>query len=125
MSGSKIMVVNNDTTFLRLMHDLLDEEGYDAKLILASDKAYDAIRKEKPDLVILDIVMDKPESGWMVLDLLRLDPVTVNIPVIVSSTDGNFLKSKEVTLRAKHCDTLEKPFLLDELWRKVKAALGP
>ncbi len=105
------------------MHDLLTEEGYQTKLILASDKAYEAIRKEKPDLVVLDIVMEERSSGWTVLDLLRLDPETANIPVIVSSTDGNFLKSKEEALLAKHCDILEKPFLLEELLRKVQVAL--
>jgi DNA-binding response OmpR family regulator len=124
MSKPKIAVVNNDTTFLHLMHDLLGEEGYQTKVILASDKAYEIVRKEKPDLVILDIVLDDKAAGWTVLDLLRLDPETANIPVIISSTDGNFLKSKQVVLRSKHCETLEKPFLLEELLNKVKVALA-
>ncbi len=83
MDQPLIAVVNNDTVFLSLMNDLLSEEGYRTELITSGDKAYKEIRKLMPELVILDIVMDDPESGAdilnrrakVILQLLRCDQV--------------------------------------------------
>ncbi|HEX5506824.1 MAG TPA: response regulator, partial [Thermomicrobiales bacterium] len=78
----------------------------------------------RPDLVLLDIRMGHPEAGWQTLELLRLDPETTRIPVIVCSADTPFLRAKEGALRALRCDILEKPFDLDTLLAKVAAVLG-
>ncbi len=124
MIASRIVVANNDTAFLHLMDDLLTEEGYEVTLTTANDQAYDLIRKTPPHLVIIDLAMEEPDNGWTMLNLLRLDPETKNIPIIVSSVDTRLLKVKEPILRAKRCDIIEKPFALEELLIKVKTALG-
>lgn len=124
MTASRIIVANNDTAFLHLMDDLLTEEGYEVTVTSANDQAYDLIRKDSPQLVIVDIAMDEPDNGWTVLNLMRLDPETTNIPIIVSSVNGKMLKEKEPILRAKRCDIIEKPFALEELLKKVQTALG-
>ncbi len=118
----RITVVNNDTAFLNLMSDLLGDEGYRITVLTVSDQAYDMIRKDKPDLVILDIGTEQEDTAWTVLNLLRLDPETANIPVIVASVDGKLLKLKEEQLKSKKCEILEKPFELEELLIRVRAA---
>ncbi len=120
MDKPLIAIVNDDTIFLSLMNDLLSEEGYRTVLINTSDKAYKEIRKLKPALVILDIVMDKPESGWTVLELLQLDPETTNIPVILASADARFIREKRDWLEQHGIDSIEKPFNLDDLLAKVE-----
>lgn len=125
MNRPLIGVVNDDTTFLQLMHDLLVDEGYAVFIEKEHGDAPSAIRKRRPDLVILDIRMEHPESGMRILEIIRLDPTTVNLPVIVCSADHRFLRDKEELLRAKHCDILEKPFDLIDLLEKVKLAIGP
>jgi DNA-binding response OmpR family regulator len=57
--------------------------------------------------------------------MMRLDPETVNIPVIVTSADSRTLREKEHNLRAHNCQVLEKPFDLDELLSMVRLALSP
>jgi twitching motility two-component system response regulator PilH len=84
-----IAVVNDDTAFLNLMYELLTDEGYSCFLHIVGSTAYEKIRDEMPDLVILDVRMDEPESGWHVFDLLKLDPETHDIPVIVCSADAH------------------------------------
>ncbi len=123
MDKPLIAIVNDDTIFLSLMEDLLSEEGYRTELINSSDKAYKEIRKLKPALVILDIVMDKPESGWTILELLQLDPETTNIPVILASADARFIREKSDWLEQHGIDSLEKPFNLDDLLVKVEEHL--
>lgn len=125
MAAPLIAVVNDDTAFLQLMHDLLTEEGYRARIVKERQDAHGVIRNEHPDLVILDIRMDHPESGWTVLELIRLDPETAQIPVIVCSADHRFLQAKAEMLQQHHCGVLEKPFDLTELLSQVAAALAP
>ncbi len=123
MTQPLIAVVNDDTTFLELMNDLLAEHGYRTVLIKEGDKAYKTIRKEKPALVILDIRLEHPEAGWMVLELVRLDPETTNIPVIVTSADALALKAKAELLQEQGIDSLEKPFRLENLMTKIEKHL--
>ncbi len=125
MAKSLIAVVNDDTLFLELMHDLLTEEGYRTAIWKEGDKAYEMIKEHRPALVILDIRMERPDTGWMVLELMRLDPVTAHIPVIICSADTPRIREKEAYLREKGCDVLEKPFLLEDLIGKVRAFIGP
>jgi CheY-like chemotaxis protein len=118
-----IAVVNDDTDFLALMYELLTGEGYRCVICKESDEVYARVKEERPDLVILDIRMGAPEAGWTILELLRLDPTTAHLPVIVCSADTIFLRAKEEALRALHCDILEKPFDLDALLLKIVLAL--
>ena len=125
MSSKLIAVINDDTAFLRLMDRLLRQEGYRTIAWFEGDSAYEMVHREQPDLVILDLRLDNPETGWMVAELLRLDPTTTHIPIIVCSADAVFLREKEQILREKGCDILEKPFDLQDLLEKVMTAIGP
>ena len=124
MAGPLVAVVNDDTDFLELMQTLLAEEGYETIIWKAGKTAHDMIRQRNPDLVILDILIGNEASGWHVLDLLRLDPRTTHIPDIVCSADARSLRERAERLRQHRCETLEKPFDLDELLAKVRAAVG-
>jgi DNA-binding response OmpR family regulator len=117
-----IAVVDNDLPFLNLMQELLTEEGFRVILHHEGDTAYALIRKEQPDLVILDIRLEHPEAGWKVLELIRLDPETTHIPVIVCSADSS-LREKAAMLQDQRCEMLEKPFDLDRLLGTIKAAM--
>jgi CheY-like chemotaxis protein len=123
--GSLIAVVNDETTFIDMVCDLLEEEGYQTVCYFSEQGGYEGICESKPDLVILDLRMEHPESGWNVLELMKLDPATAAIPVILSSADGHFLRNNAQRLTDKGCDILEKPFHLDELLGKVERAIGP
>jgi DNA-binding response OmpR family regulator len=125
MKRPMIAVVNQDTIFLGLMEELLSEEGYNAYIEKEGDKAYMSIKKYKPDLVILDIRINDPEAGFKVIDLVRLDPDTMHIPIIVCSTATQLIRENAARLQEKNCDILMKPFHLDELLMRVQGVLGP
>jgi DNA-binding response OmpR family regulator len=125
MKRPMIAVVNQDTIFLSLMEELLSEEGYHTYIEKEGDKAYSNIKKDKPDLIVLDIRINDPEAGFKVIDLIRLDPDTMHIPIIVCSTATQLIRENETRLCEKNCDILMKPFHLDELLMKVQAVLGP
>ena len=124
MGAPVIAVVNNYTVFLDVMAELLAAEGYAPLVCKEGDQAYALVKERRPALVVLDIRLDQPEAGWTILELLRLDPATAKIPVLVCSADALFLRAKAAALRELDCDVLEKPFDLDTLLAKVAAGLG-
>lgn len=124
MAAPRIAIVNDDTAFLRMMSLLLTEEGYETLLVQGPDDAHQRLRDEQPDMVILDIRMGEPEAGWQLLELLRLDPETTRIPVLVCSAAVQELRAKADILRDLRCDILPKPFDLDQLLAKVRNMLG-
>jgi DNA-binding NtrC family response regulator len=123
MPGSTIAVVNNDTDFLNLMEELLHLEGYNTIICREGDRAYELMKEVQPDLIVLDIRLEHAETGWTILECLRLDPQTTMIPVIVCSADSGFLREKSLSLQQLRCDILEKPFDLDMLLDKVARSL--
>jgi DNA-binding response OmpR family regulator len=123
MGEPVIAVVDNDTEYLDLMHDLLSMEGYRTLICKEGGKVHALVKEAQPDLIVLDIRLDHPEEGWTILEILRLDPETTNIPVIVCSADARFLRDKAATLHELRCDILEKPFDLEMLLAKVASGL--
>jgi CheY-like chemotaxis protein len=124
MHRPRIAVVNDDTAFLQLMQQVLADEGYETLIHIVGATAHDFVRIELPDLVILDVRMDDPQSGWQVLELMRLDRETIDIPVIVCSADSIQLAAKADHLRKHSAIPLEKPFDLYELLDLVRSVVG-
>src|SRR5687767_666796 len=106
------------------MQELLEAEHFDATTWVDGTTAYPKIVELQPSLVLLDIHMQEPEQGMTLLNLLRLDPQTSAIPVIICSADTRLLTEKAEQLAAHGCLVLEKPFDLDELLAMVHSALA-
>lgn len=86
---SRILVVDDDDNALFLTSSFLEKEGFIVRKARDGSKAFEMIREEKPDLVILDLLMPHV-SGFEVMELMRKDPDLQDIPVIV-------LTAKELT----------------------------
>lgn len=120
----RIVVINDDTDFLTLMSELLSELGeYDVEVCREGNRAYQFVRDQLPDAVILDIRIDGQEAGWTILECLTLDPKTKPIPTIVCSAAVRELQSHQEMFDLYGIDVLTKPFDLDTLLEKVAAAL--
>jgi CheY-like chemotaxis protein len=120
-----VAIVNDDKAIIAMLVDLLADEGYAAFSCFSGAEAHEAIQRKKPDLVILDMQMEQLDSGLIVLELIRLDPTTEQIPVIMCSADGQFLREKKDQLQAHRCDVLEKPYTLSELLTLMAKWLDP
>jgi len=118
-----IIVANDDTTYLELMQELLTEEGYVALVAPVDGNAYPVIRDKQPDLLILDIRLSNPDSGLLVLDLVRLDPTTTHIPILLCSTNFDIFPDRAEHLKAAGIETIAKPFSLEEMLGKVRGLL--
>ncbi len=83
----KILIADDRSEVVELVKVTLEGEGYQS--IDASDgrEALEKIKREKPDLVLLDIVMPKMD-GFEVLSQLKKDPVLKEIPIIMLTAKG-------------------------------------
>jgi DNA-binding response OmpR family regulator len=118
----KILIADDKPEVVELVRATLERGDY--QIIDASDgkEALEKIKKEKPDLVLLDIVMPKMD-GFEVLSQLKKDIKLKEIPVIMLTARGQKLdKDKGVRLGAE--DYIVKPFSPSHLLHKIKEVLN-
>jgi two-component system, OmpR family, response regulator VicR len=119
---SKILIVDDDPEIVRLISELLKDEGYDIEAVTQSLRVYDRAKESKPDLILLDIMMPYLD-GWDELKLFNLDEELRNIPVIIITADRNAFKGVDNASQYGVVDHLFKPFELNELLSKIQQAL--
>lgn len=120
---TRIAVVDDDTVFLDMMAAVLAERGWQVQVYRESGGAFQALKEDRPDLIILDIRMETPESGWSILELLTLDRKMSAIPVVVCSAALLDLEAHEAWLKDHGIAVLPKPFDIQDLYRRVEEAL--
>jgi two-component system OmpR family response regulator len=119
MAGNdKILIIEDDRNLLDTLKYNLRKEGYDVVTAVDGAEALDAARREKPELIILDIMLPKM-SGFEVCRILRKD---MNVPILMltAKTDET---DKIVGLEIGADDYMTKPFSLRELLARVRAML--
>lgn len=82
-----ILIIEDDHFLSMLMKARLEKEGYGVAQAFDGEEALAAMRKSKPDLMILDLIMPKV-SGFEVLEAVSVDPQFSRIPVVVLSNLG-------------------------------------
>lgn len=80
----KILVVDDEPTIVRLMEFILARQGHEMLVAVNGEEALEKIRAHAPDLVLLDIMMPRID-GYEVARLLRADPATADLPIIMLS----------------------------------------
>jgi DNA-binding response OmpR family regulator len=114
-----VLVVEDDDRIQRLVELVLRGEGY--CVLQASDghRALELIDSEKPDLVILDLMLPLLD-GWALREKMREQPATAEIPVILMSAVRNL---RETARQLQVADYISKPFEIDDLVRSVRSRL--
>jgi CheY-like chemotaxis protein len=114
---ARIAVIDDDTVFVDLMHDLLaNGEGYEVVSSSQWIQSYEFIKDAQPDLVILDLMMGREQTGWAVLQLLQEDPSTAHIPVILCSAAEPALRQHACRTNGRAMvESIAKPFDVDHL----------
>ncbi|MBI2348987.1 MAG: response regulator [Deltaproteobacteria bacterium] len=120
-SPAKILVVDDTPKNVKLLADLLSAKGYAVATASSGAEALAKVEAEKPDLVLLDVVM--PEmSGYEVCRKIRENPATEVLPIVmVTALDPSEERIKG--LQAGADDFLTKPINQAELLARVKSLL--
>jgi DNA-binding response OmpR family regulator len=120
-----IAIIDDDSAFQGLMHDFLSDEGFLTEGILSARGAVDAVRRMRPDLVILDLRLEQPGDGLRILEELRGTSPAAAIPVIICSADVHCLREQTTRLEQQGYLLMEKPLRLDALLASIGALLAP
>jgi DNA-binding response OmpR family regulator len=118
---ARILVAEDEPYLLKMLDFRLKNMGHQVILTVNGGEALEAATKEKPDLLLLDIMMPVLD-GFQVLRKLKSQEETKNIPVIILTAKG--LEKDIVTgIEMGAVDYITKPFSFAELSARMKRAL--
>ena len=117
----EIMVVDDEEDVLSLISDILKSAGYKVKKYISGIDAVNDTINLKPDLIVLDIMMPDM-SGWEVLKILKGNPETSSIPIILLTCKGE-MKDMIMGIQEGAFDYITKPFKPDDFLKRVSFAL--
>ncbi len=113
------MVVDDEEALVRLITYNLNKEGFTTAYAYDGNSAWDLIQKEKPDLIILDLMLPG-KDGLEICRDMRYE--NINIPIIMLTAKDDEI-DKVVGLEMGADDYVTKPFSVRELTARVKAVL--
>ncbi len=122
MSQKKILVVDDEVDLVETIRFPLEMEGFNVLVSYNGEDALNQARKEKPDLILLDLMLPKLD-GYKVCRLLKFDEKYKDIPILMltaKTQEKDKLLGKETGAN----EYITKPFDIDELMKKVKAYLS-
>ena len=121
---SKILVVDDEPNIRRLLKVSLGNRGFEVVEAEDGQMALDMAASEKPDLIVLDVMMPKM-TGHEVHERLREREGTKDTPILFLSAAGTFEEQREQMAADPNADYLPKPFNPVEVAMHIEAMLDP
>lgn len=118
----KILLVDDSATVLMMQRMILASERFQIVTAANGEEAQQRARSEKPDLILMDIVMPKV-NGIQACKAIKEDPDTKHIPIILVTTRGE-ADSMEAGYTSGCNDYVTKPVNSAELLTKIRNILG-
>ena len=124
---AKILVVDDDPVFVQATKAVLESKNYQVSTAFDGDEGLQKVQDERPDLIILDIIMPT-KDGFTVCEQLKGDPQYSKIPVLILTSfaekkgETSIPVSEGLTLEAE--DYIDKPVSPDELLSRVGKMLS-
>ena len=121
MSKETILVVDDDRSIVKILRGYLEQDGFQVLTAFDGEGAIHALRRQKPDLLILDLMLPD-RDGWDITRLVRADATLMTTPIImltarIDDTD------KIIGLEIGADDYITKPFNAREVVARVRALL--
>ncbi|MEL1134553.1 response regulator transcription factor [Desulfitobacterium sp. THU1] len=117
----KILLVEDDVMIQELVTFNLEREGYTVETVDEGKSALEFLKKEKPDLILLDVMLSELD-GFEVCKAIRANTETANLPIIMLSARDE-IADKVVGLELGADDYITKPFSPRELLARIKARM--
>ena len=118
----RILVVDDEVYIVHILDFSLGMEGYEVVTALDGEQALERVAQQKPDLIVLDIMMPKLD-GYETCKALKSREETRDIPVILLSAKGRNVDQK-TGFEVGADDYITKPFSPRKLVERINAILG-
>lgn len=125
----KILLVDDDLDFLEMHKVVLVNHGYEVMTATSAKEGLERVRTEMPDLIVLDLMMEKHDAGFSFSKQIKSDPLFKSIPILmvtaVADATGYKFSLEKDGYWMKTDEFLDKPVQPSVLLNKVEKLLEP
>lgn len=123
---AKVLLVDDDAGFVKATSLVLEQAGYDVATAHDGPSGLTAAREHKPDVVVVDVMMNRPDEGFALARAIRADADLADVKMLVltavAQRYGMMFEPDEQWLPV--AKVLEKPTSADELVSEISALLA-
>ena len=123
----KILLVDDDPDFLEMHKAVLVNNGYEVMTATSAKEGLERVRTEMPDLIVLDLMMEKHDAGFSFSKQIKSDPLFKSIPILmvtaVADATGYKFSLEKDGYWMKTDEFLDKPVQPSVLLDKVEKLL--
>jgi len=127
MPGARILLIDDDHDFVEATRTVLESGPYEVTVAYDGDEGLAKVEEERPDLVLLDIIMPT-RDGYQVCEKLKGDPELWHIPVIMLTSLSQRISDTAYSvldgLMLEADDFIDKPVRPTELLARIARLLG-
>ena len=119
-----ILIVDDEPYILRILSFKLRRAGYTTLEAVSAEEAQTLLAEEPVDLMLLDVALATPTSGFELADALRQNPRTAALPIVMLTARdlaSDVLRGRQVGALGY----ITKPFSIDEVLERVRSILDP
>lgn len=121
--NKKVLVVEDEATLQKALTTILTQEGFEVKSALDGENGLKLASSFEPDLVLLDLILPKI-NGFEVLETMKKDEKTKNIPIIILTNLGNLGDIQKALDLGATTYLVKTDYELSDIVAKVKQALS-
>lgn len=117
-----VLIVDDDPNIVLSLKFLIAQQGYEVRTAASGEEALQALGEKLPDLVLLDIMMPRPD-GYEVCQIIRSTPEWKDVPVIMLTAKGREVE-RQRGFEVGADEYITKPFATQDLITKVREILA-
>ncbi len=121
--SQKILIIEDEEIISNLLSKKLSQLGYEVKIAFNGQEGLEMLYKEKPDLVLLDIIMPK-KDGFETIAEMKSDETLKDIPIIIISNSGQPVELNKAREMGVNDWLIKTDFDPQEVIQKVNKALA-
>jgi DNA-binding response OmpR family regulator len=125
---AKILLVDNDVDFIDLNRAILENNGFEVAVAYSGQEVMDKVRFEEPDLIVLDLMLERHDTGFRVAKALKADPIFSKTPILmvtaVGSETGTEFSQELDGYWMKTEDYASKPISPEDLVKRINDLLA-
>ena len=126
--AKRILIIDDDVDFVDLNKAVLESNGFEVETAVSAREGMDKVQFDAPDLILLDLMLEKHDTGFSFAKSIKADPRYKNIPILmisaVASETGYDFSQEQDGYWMKTDGFVPKPVEPDVLVQKINALIN-
>ncbi len=116
--AQSVLIVDDEPNIVLSLEFLMNQAGFDVSVARDGEEALDAVKRQAPDLILLDIMIPK-RDGYEICKSVRANPERKDTPIIILTAKGRDTE-REMGMAAGADDFITKPFSIRDVVERVE-----